>query len=65
MGLTDILPAAGVASHLLGQLEFQLQAAQLADIEEGAILGCLAKGTFEKQSEKAHGKQILLVAGVH
>jgi hypothetical protein len=62
MGLADILPAAGVAGHLLGQLEFQLQAAQLTDINKRAILGCLAKGTFDEQPEKAHGKKILLIA---
>jgi len=65
MGFADILPATGVAGHLFGQLKFQFQAVQLANIEEGAILRCLAKGAFDEQPEKAHGKQILLVVGMH
>ncbi|MBU4180039.1 MAG: hypothetical protein KJ548_15300 [Actinobacteria bacterium] len=65
MGCVDTLPATGMSGHLLGQLKFQLQAVQLTDIEEGAILGCLAKGAFDEQAEKAHGKQILLVVGMH
>jgi len=64
MGLVDILMA-GLAGHLFGHLEFHLQAVQLTDSNKRAVLGCLTKWTFDEQSEKAHGKLVLLVAGIH